>query len=140
MSKVRLVAVRDEPLSIDEVTMSVADPDVGGIATFTGVVRDHDGGRGVRTLHYTAHPSAGQALTRVAEQVASREGVRAVAVVHRVGDLVVGDLAVVLAVGAAHRGEAFEACRVFIDTLKAQVPIWKHQLFDDGTDEWVGTP
>ncbi|GAB97161.1 molybdopterin synthase catalytic subunit [Kineosphaera limosa] len=139
-SKVRLVAVRDQPLSLDEVTSAVQAPGVGGIVTFTGLVRDHDGGRGVLALGYSAHPSAERVLAQVAREIAERDGVVAVAATHRVGDLAVGDLAVVLAVGAAHRGEAFAAGRDFIDTLKARVPIWKHQVFDDGSDEWVGTP
>lgn len=137
---VRLVAVRDEPLSVDEVTNAVSAPGVGGIVTFTGVVRDTDGGRDVTALEYSAHPTASTVLAQVAAQVALGDGVIAVAATHRVGDLRVGDLAVVLAVGAAHRGAAFAAARTFIDTLKSRVPIWKHQLFGDGADEWVGTP
>lgn len=140
LGQVRLVAIQSEPLSSGAVIDAVAAPGVGGIVTFTGVVRDHADGRGVTALEYSAHPSALQILREVAEEIAGRPGVRTVAVVHRTGHLQIGDLAVVLAVGAAHRGEAFEASRALIDTLKQRVPIWKHQLFDDGTDEWVGTP
>lgn len=138
--RVRLAGVRDAPLSVDEVVGAVRGPGVGAVVTFIGAVRDSDGGRGVTALEYSAHPSAAQVLHDVAEQVAARPGVVAVAATHRTGDLRVGDLAVVLAVGAGHRGEAFAAARDFIDTLKARVPIWKHQLFVDGADEWVGTP
>ncbi len=138
--RVCLVRVQDEPLSSGEILDAVAAPGVGGIVTFTGIVRDHADGRGVTALEYSAHPSAAEVLRTVAREVANRPGVRTVAVAHRTGHLQIGDLAVVLAVGAAHRGTAFEASRVFIDTLKQRVPIWKHQIFDDGTDEWVGTP
>lgn len=137
---VRLVAIRDEPLSVDEVWSAVADPAAGGTALFVGAVRDADAGREVATLGYTAHPSAEQQLRQVAEAVAGRYPAIALAVVHRVGDLAIGDLAVVLAVSCAHRGDAFDAARAFIDELKETVPIWKHQIFNDGTEEWVGTP
>ncbi len=140
IGQVRLVAIQDEPLSSGAVIDAVAAPGVGGIVSFTGVVRDHADGRAVTSLEYSAHPSALAVLEDVATQVAQRPDVRTVAVVHRTGHLQIGDLAVVLAVGAAHRGVAFEASRVLIDTLKERVPIWKHQLFADGTDEWVGTP
>jgi molybdopterin synthase catalytic subunit len=136
---IRLAEIRAEPLSVDEVRAAVATPAAGAIALFAGTVRDHDGGRGVARLSYSAHPSAQAELRRVAEKVAAGFGVLALAAVHRVGDLDVGDLAVVVAVSCPHRGEAFEACRMLIDTLKHEVPIWKHQRFGDGTDEWVGS-
>ncbi|WP_040155723.1 molybdenum cofactor biosynthesis protein MoaE [Mobilicoccus massiliensis] len=135
-----LVAVSDSPLSVDEVLGAVAHPRVGGVVTFLGVVRDHDGGKGVGGLEYSAHPSAVEKLRELVDATLRRDGVVTAAAVHRSGSLRVGDLAVVLAVGAEHRGQAFDACRALIDDLKAQVPIWKHQLFADGSDEWVGTP
>ncbi|MDO5627426.1 MAG: molybdenum cofactor biosynthesis protein MoaE [Mobilicoccus sp.] len=135
-----LVAVRDRALSVDEVLTAVAHPRVGGIVTFIGVVRDHADGKGVGGLDYSAHPTAQPALAALVEETQRREGVVTAAAVHREGSLQVGDLAVVLAVGAEHRGQAFEACRALIDDLKRTVPIWKHQLFTDGSDEWVGTP
>ena len=140
MSVVRLIAVRESELSVDEVRAAVADPAAGGIALFAGTVRDCDHDRGVSGLSYSAHPSATGELRRVAEVIAEKYPVIGIAAVHRVGDLVIGDLAVVLAVSCPHRAEAFEACRDLIDILKASVPIWKHQRFDDGTAEWVGTP
>ena len=140
MSVVRLIAVRESELSLDEVRAAVADPAAGGIALFAGVVRDSDHDRGVSGLSYSAHPSAVGELRRVAEVIAEKYPVIGIAAVHRVGDLAVGDLAVVLAVSCPHRAEAFGACRDLIDILKASVPIWKHQRFDDGTAEWVGTP
>ena len=140
MSVVRLIAVRESELSVDEVRAAVADPAAGGIALFAGTVRDSDHDRGVSGLSYSAHPSAADELRRVAEVIAEKYPVIGIAAVHRVGDLGVGDLAVVLAVSCPHRAEAFDACRDLIDILKASVPIWKHQRFDDGSAEWVGTP
>jgi molybdopterin synthase catalytic subunit len=113
-------------------------PDVGGIALFVGAVRNHDDGRQVTDLAYEAHPRSAAEIERVAAEVAAVEPVRAIAVTHRIGHLRVGDLAVVVAVGAVHRAEAFAACRRLIDDIKAQVPIWKHQIFEDGAAEWVG--
>jgi len=137
---VRLLDIRDTPLEVAEVLDAVAGPAVGGIDVFVGTVRDHDRDQGVTGLEYSAHPTALSRLREVAEKVAARYDVLAVAAVHRVGRLEIGDAAVVVATAAAHRGEAFDASRALIDDLKATVPIWKHQLFADGTDEWVGTP
>lgn len=136
----RLLAVRDTPLSVDEVFAAVGDAAAGGTTLFVGTVRDHDGrpGAAVARLTYTAHPSAEAELRRVAEKVAADFPVRALAAVHRVGELAVGDIAVIVAVSCPHRGEAFAASRRLIDELKSDVPIWKHQVFDDGTEEWVG--
>ena len=138
MSIVRLIAVRESELSVDEVRAAVADPAAGGIALFAGAVRDFDQDRGVSGLSYSAHPTAEAELRRVAEEIAEKFGVIAIAAVHRVGDLAIGDLAVAVAVACPHRAEAFDACRALIDELKASVPIWKHQRFADGTAEWVG--
>ena len=140
MSVIRLIAIRESELSVDEVRAAVAGPGAGGIALFVGAVRDSDHDQGVTGLSYSAHPTAEAELQRVAEMVAGKFDVLGIAVVHRVGDLAVGDLAVVAAVACAHRGEAFGACRELIDVLKASVPIWKHQRFTDGSSEWVGTP
>ena len=137
---VALVAVRDEPLSVDEVLDAVRHPACGGVALFVGVVRDHDHGDAVTWLEYSAHPSALETMRTVCDEVlASSEAVR-VAAVHRTGTLTVGDLAVVVAAAAPHRGQAFDACRAVIDTLKARTPIWKHQSLGDGSTEWVGLP
>ena len=138
MSVVRLIAVRESELSVDEVRAAVADPGAGGIALFAGAVRDRDHDQQVTGLSYSAHPSAETELRRVAEVIAEKFKVTAVAAVHRVGDLAVGDLAVVVATSCPHRADAFDACRALIDELKASVPIWKHQRFADGGSEWVG--
>lgn len=127
------------PLSIDEVLDAVRDPAAGGVGLFVGTVREHDREQGVTALDYSAHPSAREVLRRTAEDVL-RADITAIAVTHRTGHLQVGDVAVVVAVSAPHRGPALEVCRAMIDTLKQTVPIWKHQQFEDGTDEWVGLP
>ncbi|HET9841115.1 MAG TPA: molybdenum cofactor biosynthesis protein MoaE [Nocardioides sp.] len=137
---VRLVDLRETPLDVAEVVDALDDQGSGGLTLFVGRVRDHDHGLGVRGLEYSAHPTALEALRRVCADVAERYDVHAVAAVHRVGRLEIGDIAVVVATTSAHRGTAFDASRVLIDTLKAEVPIWKHQQFADGTEEWVGTP
>jgi len=130
---------RDEPLSVDEVRAAVASPAAGAIALFVGTVRDHDHGRGVSALAYSAHPSGPAELLAVAEKVAGRFSVRALAAVHRVGDLDIGDIAVVVAAAADHRDEAFAACRALIEDVKSDVPVWKHQRFADGQSEWVNS-
>lgn len=140
MSVVRLIGLRDCALSLDEVRAAVTDPAAGGIALFAGAVRDNDHRQRVAGLSYSAHPGAEAGLRRVATEVAEKFEVTAIAVVHRTGDLDIGDLAVVAAVSCPHRAEAFDACRMLIDELKASVPIWKHQRFADGSTEWVGSP
>ena len=137
---VRLVDLRDEPLDVAEVIDLLNDRAAGALTLFVGRVRDHDHGRGVGGLDYSAHPSALDRLREVAERIASDHDVLGVAAVHRVGTLEIGDVAVVVATTSAHRDESFRASRALIDVLKAEVPVWKHQRFDDGTDEWVGTP
>jgi molybdopterin synthase catalytic subunit len=137
--RIRLLAIRDTALSVDEALAAVSDDGAGGTALFVGTVRDHDNGpAAVTALSYSAHPSAVDEMRRVAQKVAADHAVRGLAAVHRVGDLVVGDLAVVVAVSCPHRAEAFAACRRLIDDIKREVPIWKHQRFADGTEEWVG--
>lgn len=139
-SRVRAARITEAVLSVDRLLGLVQAPAVGGIALFVGVVRDHDSGAGVGSLDYTQHPSAEAALARCAEQAAAHHDVLAVAVEHRVGHLEVGDLAVVVAVGAVHRGPALAACAHLINALKAEVPIWKEQYFVSGEAAWVGLP
>jgi molybdopterin synthase catalytic subunit len=136
---IRLAEVRETPLSADEVHNAVMHPKAGGIALFTGVVRDHDKGMEVTALSYSAHPTAAEELRLLAERIAAKFDVHAIAAVHRVGDLAIGDLAVVVAVSAGHRATAFDACRALIDELKQTVPIWKHQRFAGGASEWVNS-
>jgi molybdopterin synthase catalytic subunit len=140
VSQIRLIAIRDTELSVDEVRAAVADPTAGGLVLFAGVVRDNDSDREVTGLSYSAHPSAEAELRRVAEDIAAKyDDVIGLAAVHRTGDLAIGDLAVVVGVSCGHRAEAFTACHALIDELKASVPIWKHQWFTDGSAEWVGS-
>lgn len=135
-----LAALRDEALSVDEVIDAVRDASCGALVVFVGVVRDHDQGLSVHALDYSAHPTALDRLHEVCAAVQSRTPEARLAAVHRVGALEIGDLAVVVAAAAPHRAEAFTAARDLIDTLKSEVPIWKHQGFSDGTTEWVGLP
>ena len=139
METIRLAEIRGTALSVDEVLSAVSDPVAGGISLFVGTVRDHDHGEDVVRLSYSAHPSAEAELRRVADKVAASYSVTAIAAVHRVGDLDVGDLAVVVAVSCPHRGEAFDACRALIEELKASVPIWKHQQYVGGHSDWVNS-
>ncbi|WP_203336800.1 molybdenum cofactor biosynthesis protein MoaE [Nocardioides limicola] len=137
---VRLAAISEESLDVDAVMAACDDDSSGGLVVFVGRVRDHDGGKGVTELTYTAHPTALDRLREVCERVAAEHDVAAVAAVHRVGKLKIGDAAVVVATATSHRGEAFAASKALIDSLKAEVPIWKDQLFSDGQREWVGAP
>lgn len=137
-NRIRLAQLRETPLSLTECEELVADARHGAVVSFGGVVRNHDGGRDVASLSYEAHPNAEAALLAVAEGIAARFPSVVVAIAHRVGALVIGDLALVCAVGSAHRAEGFAACQALIDETKAAVPIWKLQLFTDGTSEWVG--
>ena len=132
--------VRESPISEAEVAEEVSRAAAGAVVTFAGVVRDHDRGRAVTALHYEGHPDAGRILAEVLAEALDRPGVLAAAARHRVGDLAIGDLAFVAAVSAAHRREAFAACGWLVDEAKARLPIWKHQRFADGTEEWVNSP
>jgi molybdopterin synthase catalytic subunit len=137
---VTLVHVVDEPLDLAAHEAAVADERAGAVVSFQGVVRDHDHGRGVTLLEYEGHPSAEKVLREVAEEIAADPDVYAVAVSHRVGTLGIGDVALVAAVSTAHRAAAFAACGRLVDEAKARLPIWKRQVFSDGTDEWVNCP
>ncbi len=136
--KVTLCAIRDTPLSMDEVMHAVADPTAGGIAYFAGVVRNHHGGKRVDRLEYEAHPTLAQKeMARVLAGVAGEFACTKIAGVHREGTLAVGDLAVLVAASSPHRAEAFDACRAAIDRIKETVPIWKKEWATDGTPEWI---
>ena len=129
--------VTEAPISVGQVAALVGSAAAGAVVTFSGDVRDHDHGRTVARLDYEAHPTAATVLDQVAREVAARHPVIALAVMHRVGPLAIGDAALVAAVSAAHRQEAFAACADLVDTAKERLPVWKHQVFTDGTDEWV---
>lgn len=139
-----------EPISVDQAIAAVESETAGAVVSFSGVVRNHDGGKPVDRLSYSAHPTARKMLDDVvaqlvAEQAAGTDAADGAAappvriwVAHRVGPLEIGDPALVCAVSAAHRGQAFAVCSELVDRVKAQVPIWKEQFFSDGTVEWVG--
>ncbi|MGN6606930.1 MAG: molybdenum cofactor biosynthesis protein MoaE [Jatrophihabitans sp.] len=140
MTTTRSAWVSEQPLDADAVEALVARPDAGAHVLFRGIVRDHDGGRSVRTLEYEGHPTAEQVLADVVAEFAAREHVLGVAAAHRVGPLAIGDVALVAALSSAHRAEAFALCAELVDEIKHRLPIWKRQVFDDGTDEWVNCP
>ena len=135
---VRASAVRDVPLDVDALTSLVEDERCGAVVVFTGVVRNHDRGRDVTSIEYEAHPSATQVLTEVAQRVAQSYPGCCLAVEHRTGVLAVGDVALVAAVSAPHRSAAFMATSELVDLVKSNLPVWKRQVFADGTDEWTG--
>jgi len=137
MSLVRRAVVVESPISVGDVARLVDDRSAGAVVTFSGDVRDHDHGRPVERLEYEGHPSATAVIAQVAAEVAARHDVIAIAVMHRVGALDIGDSALVAAVSAAHRQEAFAACADLVDETKHRLPVWKHQVFADGSDEWV---
>jgi molybdopterin synthase catalytic subunit len=139
-AKIRLARVTTDPLDIAAHEAAVGGPGSGAVVSFLGVVRDHDAGRSVTLLEYEGHPSAVNVLREVAAEVAADPGVHAVAVSHRVGRLEIGDVALAAAVSTAHRAAAFAACARLVDEVKARLPIWKRQVFDDGTEEWVNCP
>jgi molybdenum cofactor synthesis domain-containing protein len=132
--------ITTEPISAEEHARLVAGEGSGAVVTFEGVVRNHDKGRKVERLDYESHPTADSILAGVLSEVASQHPVHSIAASHRVGELKIGDVALACAVAAAHRAEAFAACADLVDTAKARLPIWKHQVFADGTEEWVNSP
>jgi molybdopterin synthase catalytic subunit len=135
-----IVEVSDQPLDIAAHEAAVAHVRGGATVSFCGIVRDHDQGREVTRLEYHAHPSAADVLREVAEEFADLPDVLAIAVSHRIGTLEIGDVALVAAVSAAHRREAFDVCSRLVDEVKHRLPVWKRQEFADGTDEWVNCP
>lgn len=137
---VRHVAVSAEPLSVARHESAIEHPRAGGRVVFCGVVREVDHGRAVTELEYEGHPAAEAVLGEIAAEFAAEPDVLALAVSHRVGHLAIGDVALVAAVATEHRSAAFDVCARFVDEVKARLPIWKRQVFADGTDEWVNCP
>ncbi|MCU1518956.1 MAG: molybdenum cofactor biosynthesis protein MoaE [Pseudarthrobacter sp.] len=134
-----------EPISLDQAIAAVESDTAGAVVSFSGVVRNHDGGKAVERLSYSAHPTAHQVMADVVARLAAEQAAEASAAkpvriwaAHRIGMLEIGDPALVCAVSAAHRGQAFAVCAELVDRIKAEVPIWKEQFFADGTVEWVG--
>jgi molybdopterin synthase catalytic subunit len=140
MTLVLRAALTDQPITLADHQDLVSHQAAGAVVGFVGMIRDHDGGRQVLELEYSAHPSAADVLAEVVAEVAARSpGTRAVAASHRVGVLQIGEAALVAAVAADHRQAAFAACAELVDAIKARLPVWKRQIFADGTDEWVGS-
>lgn len=136
-----------EPISVDQAIAAVESDTAGAVVSFSGVVRNHDGGKAVERLSYSAHPTAHRVMADVVARLVAEQNAEAGAgtgqpvriwAAHRVGMLEIGDPALVCAVSAAHRGQAFAVCSDLVDRIKEQVPIWKEQFFSDGTVEWVG--
>lgn len=130
--------VVETPISVAALEPEVLTDECGAVVTFSGVIRDHDGGRGVASLHYEAHPLADTQIAEVAADISERHPAVRLSVVHRVGSLAIGDVALAAVVASAHRKDSFRACDELIDEVKARVAIWKHQHFSDGDEEWVG--
>ncbi|NDE39405.1 MAG: molybdenum cofactor biosynthesis protein MoaE [Actinobacteria bacterium] len=137
MPELVYAVVTDEPIHIQELSKLVANPHSGAVVTFCGDVRDHDGGKEVAALLYEIHPSAPEQIKLITQSVIGNYVIEKVAVAHRFGDIAIGETAFAVAVSAAHRQAAFDACSAIVDEVKAKLPIWKHQKFTDGTDEWV---
>ncbi len=132
-----LIRLTREPLKRDELVAAVSHPSVGGIVVFEGVVRDNARGKQVRYLEYDVYEEmAEQQIRAIVTEAQQRWGVERVAVAHRFGRLEIGEASVIIVVASPHRGQAFDACRYIIDTLKSTVPIWKKEVATNG-EEWV---
>ncbi len=138
--RVVLTAISDAPLDVRAHERAVDDGRAGAVVTFSGQVRDHDGGRAVTGIEYVGHPTTERVLAQIVADAVTRTDAEAVAVTHRVGELAIGESAIVVAVSAAHRHEAFAACLLVVDEVKRRLPVWKRQVFADGAEEWVACP
>lgn len=134
-----LAIVSEQPISRAELLDFVAHNSAGAIASFFGVVRDIAEGKSVSELNYETHPTAQAVVEKIAQEIAKEFDLLGIAVAHRFGNLVVGDDAFVAATSAMHREAALDACDALVERVKAEIPIWKHQVFADGSDEWVNS-
>ena len=140
MTRIVRASVAEQAILLAEHEHLVANAAAGAVVGFAGIVRNHDGGREVRHLEYSAHPHAEQVLFEVLAEIAAvAPGVRAIAASHRIGRLEIGEAALVAAVAADHLAASFGTCARLVDTVKERLPVWKHQFFADGTDEWVNS-
>ena len=128
--------VTEAPVSVTELADAVQDAAAGAVVTFEGVVRNHDAERAVTGIGYSCHPTAGQVVKQIAQDVAQQGRVRALGVVHRVGNLTIGDAALAVAVSSDHRAEAFAVCSEIVEEVKMRLPVWKRQTFTDGSAQW----
>ena len=131
--------VTHDPIDVEGLRAAAANSASGAVVVFCGDVRNHDDGRTVLRLDYEAHPTAQDVLTRCAQTIAERPEVQHLAMVHRYGPLEIGDTALAVVVASAHRDAAFQLCAEAVNLVKAELPMWKHQFFADGTDEWVNS-
>jgi molybdopterin synthase catalytic subunit len=138
--RIVLVELTEGPIDLALHSAAVGDPATGAVVSFAGVVRNHDGGRPVTAIEYVAHPTAAAVLARIVAEVTAGSEAEAVAVSHRIGRLAIGDVALGIAVAGVHRAEAFATAMDLVDEVKRRLPVWKRQVFTDGTDEWVGCP
>ena len=134
---VHLTEITEAAIDTQAIKALVSDSTTGAVVLFSGDVRDHDNGRAVISLTYEGHPSAQNVLETVVNDFAAHSHVTAIAAVHRVGVIPIGEAALVVAVGSSHRGDAFSAVAALVDLIKERLPVWKHQFFADGSDEWV---
>lgn len=139
MPELLRATVTRESISVTELSELVSDDACGAVVVFSGVVRNHDGGKEVIKLTYEIHPSASEQIELITKAVLESADVVKVAVSHRYGDIDIGDVAFAVAVSAVHRQSAFDTASLLVNEIKAKLPIWKHQLFADGSDEWVNT-
>ncbi len=138
-AEVVLAQVSDSPLEMRDISHAVVDASAGAVATFTGQVRNHDGGKQVDAIEYEAHPDAENVIRRIAEQIAHESGARKIAVAHRTGHLEVGEIGLGIAVSAPHRKEALRTLEAVLEEVKLRLPVWKSQKFADGTEDWTGS-
>ena len=131
------VFVTDQEISAAHLASLVRSDKSGAVVSFSGDVRNHDGGKDVSTLTYEIHPSAQEVLQKIVSEVSAHYAVNDVAVAHRYGDIAIGECAFAVAVSANHREAAFDACSALVNAVKEKLPIWKHQVFVDGSDQWV---
>ena len=131
--------VTDQVIDLHTLHASVQSDAAGAVVIFSGDVRNHDGGKEVTSLTYEIHPSAGEVIKEITERIAAKHEIIDVAVVHRYGAIPIGESAFTVVVSSKHRGPAFAACQELVDVVKEELPIWKYQVFADGTDEWVNS-
>jgi molybdopterin synthase catalytic subunit len=139
MVQIMRAEVTTAVINVFELANLIRDESCGAIVTFSGDVRNHDCGKEVVSLTYEIHPSAPEKLTEITQSVAEKFQVQKVAIAHRFGEIPIGQTAFAVAVSAHHRESAFDACSALVNEVKEQLPIWKHQVFKDGSDEWVNT-
>ena len=131
--------VTKEKISVDSLAESLKTNQAGAVASFSGDVRDNDADKSVTSLTYEVHPSAQGVIEEITDRIAAKHDVIAVAVAHRYGEIAMGETAFAVVVTAVHRGPAFAACEEIVSTVKEELPIWKYQVFADGTNEWVNS-